>query len=229
MTHARSPMRALRAALFAAVCVTLAAVGHSSMSAHDIPTPALLGSFGVTGPLAWLAGGRRRGVWTIGAGLLGVQGALHLMFAGAMGHGSSGGPGHDHAAMDMPMSDAAAMPGSEPTSMPMPMSMPMADEASLLHSSLGMLAAHLLAALVCALWLARGERAFFQLLRALGALAFTPLRLLHAVVEPPAAPRQGPPPRRRQARPRTAELAHAVSRRGPPRQVRPRRYAPTVA
>ncbi|MDG4862168.1 hypothetical protein P8605_28905, partial [Streptomyces sp. T-3] len=196
MTHARSPMRTLRAALFAAVCVTLAAVGHSSMSAHDIPAPALLGAFGVTGLLAWLAGGRRRGVWTIGAGLLGVQGTLHLMFAGSQGHGSSGGSRHDHAAMDMPTSDAmsGAMPDSmsdaPPGAMPGAMPMSMTDGAPVLHSSLGMLAAHLLAALVCALWLARGERAFFQLLRALGALAFTPLRLLHAVVEPPAAPRQ---------------------------------------
>jgi hypothetical protein len=82
MTDARSPIRALRAALFAAVCVTVAAMGHSSVSAHGIPLSALLAAFGVTAAADWLAAGRRRGVPTIGTGLLAVQGALHLIFSG---------------------------------------------------------------------------------------------------------------------------------------------------
>lgn len=56
-----------------------------SASAHDIPFPALLAAFGVTAAAGWLAAGRRRGVPAFGAGLLAVQGALHLIFSGAGG------------------------------------------------------------------------------------------------------------------------------------------------
>ncbi|UYQ61742.1 hypothetical protein [Streptomyces peucetius] len=82
MTDARSPMRVLRAALFAAVAVTLAATGHSSLSPHHIPPAALIAALGATAAAGWLAAGRRRGARSIGAGLLTVQGALHLIFAG---------------------------------------------------------------------------------------------------------------------------------------------------
>ncbi|MER6616813.1 hypothetical protein [Streptomyces xantholiticus] len=93
MTDARSPMRALRAALFAAVAVILAAMGHSSLSAHHIPTGALTVALGVTAAVGWFAAGRRRGARAIGAGLLAVQGALHLIFAGG---GQSGAHHHGH-------------------------------------------------------------------------------------------------------------------------------------
>jgi hypothetical protein len=82
MTDARSPMRALRAALFAAVAVLLAATGHWSLSAHHIPPAALLAALGATAAAGWLAAGRERGTRSIGAGLLAVQGVLHLIFAG---------------------------------------------------------------------------------------------------------------------------------------------------
>lgn len=73
-------MRALRAALFAAVAVILAAMGHSSLSAHHIPSGALIVALGVTAAVGRFAAGRRRGVRAIGAGLLAVQGALHLIY-----------------------------------------------------------------------------------------------------------------------------------------------------
>ena len=82
MTDARSPMRALRAALFAAVAVVLAATGHWSLSAHHIPPAALVAALGATAAAGWLAAGRRRGALSIGAGLLAVQGVLHLILAG---------------------------------------------------------------------------------------------------------------------------------------------------
>ena len=47
-------------------------------------------------------------------------------------------------------------------------------------SSFGMLAAHLLAALLCGLWLAHGERAAFRILRAVAGWLAAPLRLLLA-------------------------------------------------
>lgn len=201
------------------------------MSAHEIPAESLYVAFAVTGGLAWLAGGRRRGAYAIAGGLAAVQTALHLIFStgqshaatagghgamaggamaggamdgGAMGHGSMGRTAMEHAPIDPAMETAATMAG---------------------HSTLGMLAAHLLAALVCGLWLAKGEAALFALARTVGALAFTPLRLLLAVVRVPEPPRPVRP------RPRTRRLhgvvlAHTLSRRGPPRLSVPRATAP---
>ncbi|MFD3725266.1 hypothetical protein [Streptomyces sp. NPDC058671] len=101
-----------------------------------------------------------------------------------------------------------------------------ADLGTATASGAGMLAVHLLAALLCGLWLARGEAAFFTLARAALAYAFTPLRLLSARVRVPDAPRRPVRGTRRAAhRPHTVVLAHALSRRGPPRLSLPRATA----
>ncbi|MFJ2178095.1 hypothetical protein ACIOHE_35025 [Streptomyces sp. NPDC087851] len=262
MTETGSPLRAVRAAAFAAVCVTLAAVGHaltsgasgasgeSGASGHEIPLTALLAAFAVTACAAWLAGGRRRGALSIGAGLLTVQGLLHLFFAGALsyglglatsrhaphagtgagtgtptgtgtgtGGGSASGMGVSaDVGMDM---GAATDPGSGPA--------PALGE--LLGASPAMLAAHVVAAAVCALWLAQGEAALFRLVHAVGALAFTPLRLLLTSAALPAAPRliRPRPGASRAHRFRGVVLAHTVSRRGPPARRAPRATAPGAA
>ncbi|RSS53037.1 hypothetical protein EF909_26285 [Streptomyces sp. WAC01280] len=224
MTDARSPLRALRAALFAVVCVTLAAVGHSSMSAHQLPTSGLLGAFAATAIAAWAAAGRRRGIPTIAGAMLVLQGALHLLFSMTGSHPSAQ-PASDATAMtDMthshPMAGMAGMAG-----------MTGAHDAGMsagagMDSDPGMLAVHLIAALLCGLWLAHGEAAFFTLAEAALAYAFTPLRLLFARVRVPDAPR-GPVrrPRGHAHRPHTVVLAHTVSRRGPPRPSVPRATA----
>ncbi|MFC8271275.1 hypothetical protein ACFUJR_01760 [Streptomyces sp. NPDC057271] len=220
MTDARSPVRALRAALFAAVCVTLAAVGHSSMSAHSIPPGSLYAAFAGTASLAWLAGGRRRGAFTIAGGLAAVQAGLHLILSAGERHGGA----VDHAATDpMATADHAAM-GHMATDPPTTSAMASVMEGATGHSTAGMLAVHTLAALVCGLWLARGEAALFALARTFGALAFTPLRLLLAVARVPELPHPVRP------RPRTRRLhgvvlAHTLSRRGPPRLSVPRATA----
>ncbi|MEE1755193.1 hypothetical protein [Streptomyces sp. SP18CS02] len=242
MTDPRSPIRTLRAALFAAVCVTLAAVGHSVMSAHDIPPGSLVAAFAVTGLLAWLGGARRRGAPVIGIGLLAVQGALHLAFG-------SGGAHHGHTGMTP---GPAAAPGTttgmapdasaaSPAMLPHPADpAAMADMAGMAGltadlpaahqglgaSSTGMLAAHLLAAAVCALWLARGEAAFFRLAAAVCALAFSPLRRLLLVVRLPDAPRPPRPSAPAVRRHHGVVLAHTLSRRGPPLCPVPRVMAP---
>ncbi|MGW5422929.1 hypothetical protein [Streptomyces sp. NPDC003943] len=222
MTHPRSPLRALRAALFAAVCVTLAAVGHSSMSAHSVPVSSLLTAFAVTTALAWAAAGRRRGPVALVPGLAAVQGVLHLIFGAGEAGGGAAAAGH-MAGMAGMTGTASAMP------MPMPMSMPVDGGASSgmgfgmgsgMGSGAGMLAAHALAALACGLWLARGEAALFALARTAGALALAPLRVALAAVRLLVPV----PPRPRPVRPRAPAcvlrgvlLAQAVSRRGPPR------------
>jgi hypothetical protein len=210
VTHARSPVRALRAAVFAALCVALAAAGHAHMSGHDIPPGALLAAFGVTAATAWWAAGRQCGPCTMGAGLLAVQGALHLIFAGAQ-PGAPASSAHRPGQLSHEQMHAGAGQGMSA----------MEDMAGAGghggHGSLGMLAVHLLAAVVCALWLARAEAAFFRLARAVDVRAFSPLRLLFTRVPLPEVPA---PPRPR-ARPGPSRfldvvLAHVLSRRGPP-------------
>ncbi|MER7624237.1 hypothetical protein [Streptomyces sp. NPDC126503] len=215
MTDVRSPLRALRAALFAVVCVALSAVGHSSMSAHPLPPLALLAAFAVTAGAAWAGAGRRRGPAAIAGALLVLQGALHLTFSAMGGHApvpaatpaTHGAHGHGHGHGGRTVTDVA---GAVP-------------EAA---AGSGMLAAHLLAALLCGLWLARGEAALFTVARAALASAFTPLRPPLAPVPVPDAPR-GPVRRtRRDARePHSVRLAHSLSRRGPPRPPAPRTTA----
>lgn len=200
--------------MFAAVCTALAAVGHSYMSGTDIPPLGLLGAFGVTGALAWLAAGRRRGPAGICAALLAVQGVLHLVFSGSQAAAPTAPApspmsGHHHMSdMDVDLGAGAASG--------------MAD-----HGGAGMIAAHVLAGLFCAAWLAWGEAAVFRLARTLGAAALHAARPLsralalvrERVAAPPAPPAPGRPYGRERQRPRRlrgAVHAHAVVRRGPP-------------
>ncbi|MFF0478690.1 hypothetical protein [Streptomyces sp. NPDC004284] len=186
------------------------------MSAHRLPATALLGAFAATAALAWAAAGRRRGAPAIAGAMLLLQGALHLLFSATGGHARephSGMPG---------MESMAGMPGMDAMdSMTMAAPTPMSS-----GSGAGMLAVHLLAALLCGLWLARGEAAFFTLARAALAYAFTPLRLLRALVPVAGTPRRPVRRARRNARrPHTVVLAHTLSRRGPPRLSVPRATA----
>ncbi len=83
-------------------------------------------------------------------------------------------------------------------------------------SPFGMLAAHVLAAVLAGLWLAYGEQAVFRLLRVLAAWFRTPLHLLFA---PAPVPRRPPVRVRRERRNsplRQLLLVHAITSRGPP-------------
>ncbi|MFJ7335663.1 hypothetical protein ACIQU3_22780 [Streptomyces sp. NPDC101110] len=212
--------RTIRAAVFAAVCVVLAALGHVMMSGDHVPLSTLLAGWAVTGVAGWCLAGRERGLRLVVTVAVAVQTALHSAFSfappapaasglgasdvphmshgmGSMSHGMrhdmSHGMGQD--AMASMSSHAGHLPGGD--------------------SSLGMLAAHLLAALLCGLWLGHGERAVFRLLHAVGSRLAAPLRLLAALIAPP------PPPvreRRRPShrRPHQLLLVHAITTRGPP-------------
>ncbi|MBW5481019.1 hypothetical protein [Streptomyces bambusae] len=97
------------------------------------------------------------------------------------------------------------------------------------HGGFGMVGVHLLAALFCAFWLARGESAVFRLARALRALG---VRVVGRVRIRVVAVRPAPPRVRRSRRyepPRAlrgAVHAHAVVRRGPPARATARATAP---
>lgn len=248
MSHSPAPMRAMRAALFAAVAVALGAAGHSYMSGTDLPVLSLLSAFGLTGGLAWLSAGRRRGPLSIAAALLAVQAVLHLVFSAspAGGRHRAGERGGAGAGMDTEMdmgtgADAVhgvhpldAMDGMGAMDGMAAMDGMTAMAAGHAHDGLGMIAAHLLAGLFCALWLAWGEAALFRLTAVLAAgalLAARPLSRVLALLRARGIPAP-PAPAFRSAgyrRPRTlrgAVHAHTAERRGPPARGRIRITAP---
>ncbi|MFF5189182.1 hypothetical protein ACFY30_36345 [Streptomyces sp. NPDC000345] len=180
--------RMLRAAVFAAVCVLLAALAHVPVSGH---TPAwwVVGAAAVgTGGAGWCLTGRERGAPLVTAVVVGAQAALHTAFslAPAAVPAAGGTAGMDHG-------------GPAPAGPP----------------SAGMLAAHLPAALLCGLWLAHGERAVFRVLRAVAEWLTAPLGRPGERTVPAPAPRAGA--RARAARSaRSLVLVHAITSRGPP-------------
>ncbi|MFG2236033.1 hypothetical protein ACGFNX_39615 [Streptomyces sp. NPDC048723] len=237
-------MRATRAAIFAAMCVALGAIGHSSMSGTDIPFFGLLGAFGVTCGFAWLAAGRRRGPVGITAAVLSVQGVLHLVFSGSTAAKPFADPGPLHGHHPLSAADAGTMAAEAPDladmahvagTAGMAGTTGMADMADMAgHGGAAMIAAHVLAGLLCAAWLARGEAAVFRLARVLATAALHAARplaralaLVRARVAAVPAPPVFPAPYERPRRLRGAVHAHAVVRRGPPgRAPLPRSTAP---
>jgi hypothetical protein len=213
-------LRAARAAVFAALCVLVGAVGHDAFSVGSLPLWSLL----VGGAAVFLAVApltrRERGLPTILALMAAVQIGLHELFTAAQ---------RSAAPMSMPM----AMPPrgefwcghTEPPGVIQAMhnvAMPTAGAPQ--HSMTGgMLLAHVAAALVAAWWLRRGEAAVWSLARTLrlGLALLAPLVLLALLV---AALVPWTPARRRAAvATRTPArvgpgrlLRFELARRGPP-------------
>ncbi|MFD3438872.1 hypothetical protein ACFWU3_15365 [Streptomyces sp. NPDC058685] len=83
-------------------------------------------------------------------------------------------------------------------------------------SPTGMLSAHLLASLLCGLWLAYGERAAFRVLRSLAGRLVAPLLLILRQPTPVQGTRLLVRRSRRGHTPRRLLLTHAITSRGPP-------------
>ncbi|WP_406165863.1 hypothetical protein [Streptomyces sp. NBC_00996] len=215
--------RTVRAAMFAAVCVLLAALGHVMMSGSPVAWWAMAGGALAAGGAGWCLAGRERGLLLIVSVVVIAQGALHSAFSlaqsassgsgsGSMGMGGLwiGSMGRDTGSMHMDSMDMAHMGhmGSDDMAH-------LGSDANGM-SSVGMFAAHLLAALLCGLWLAYGERAVFRILRAVTGRLAAPLRLLLALPTPPHRPcirrHRGSSDRA----PRRLLLVHAITSRGPP-------------
>ncbi|WSR53420.1 hypothetical protein OG279_38165 (plasmid) [Streptomyces sp. NBC_01201] len=252
--------RAARSALFAVVCVSLAALGHALMSEAPLPWWALgLCTAGV-GALAWLVAGRERGQATVVMLTVVAQAALHGAFTLVQTARAATGTADDSALATRwadallcgPHSDTAAAARAYDVAaragltdnMPLPRleggssaiaalghtahrahtagahaAQPAHDMSAMTGTaSWGMLAAHVVAALLCGLWLARGERAAFQLLRALADRFHLPLSLLDALRPLPSAPPASAVDRS-VTRPRSRLLVHALVTRGPPVEI----------
>jgi hypothetical protein len=190
----------LRAGVFAAACVLLAALGHVTMSGTPVPWWAMAAGAAATGVAGWLLAGRERGRTSIVVVVTAAQAVLHETFtqaqklasAPAVMPGAGGPTGTSTVDMgSMGSMDMGSMSG-----------MDMGSTAHAVHgmsggghmhgmagmsgaASVGMFAAHLLAAVLCGLWLAHGERAVFRVLRAAAAWLAAPLRLLLAASPAP--------------------------------------------
>ncbi len=229
--------RALRAAMFAALCVLLAATGHLLMSGAAVPWWALSVAFPGTAATAWALAGRERGLLAVTTAAVAVQAVLHAGFSLAQslvgpaaptgsgqmpamspmvrmsqptGAGVPHAPAHLHHAMHGTADAASAVTGATGGSLPDGV-----HEAAAM-SPFGMLAAHLLAAVVCGLWLAHGERAVFRVVRAVAGRFWTPLRLLLRTAVPVHRPSVRVRRRRHHRAPRRLFLVHAITSRGPP-------------
>ncbi|MEU9193234.1 hypothetical protein [Streptomyces hundungensis] len=274
--------RTIRAAMFAAVCVLLAAVGHVLMSGTSVPWWALTAGALATGVTGWCLAARERGVALVMSATVAAQLLLHSSFSLAQavvrpalpgeasfaqqwaqylvcgsssvdlpseaeavrivsdaGLGSrlaSAPPGMDHMSMSSmtslhPMSSAHMSAGSMAHDMaatnvtasvdPMTHAAHIGSMGSIGHdmagtSSISMLAAHLLAALLSGLWLAYGERAAFRILRVLAGWFVAPLRLVLVVPAPSHRPRTPSRRHRTAGVLRQLLLARAITSRGPP-------------
>ncbi|WP_210584106.1 hypothetical protein [Streptomyces sp. GESEQ-35] len=226
--------RTVRAAVFAAVCVVLAALGHVLMSGSQVPAWTLAAGAAGTGVAGWCLAGRERGLALVVAVAVIAQTALHKAFSYAQA-GTANGSTSMNSDMDMGSAHTGSMHMDAMDSMGVAhmdmshmdhMGQTASDSMSALSSltslsmggssSFGMLAAHLLAALLSGLWLAYGERAAFRILRAVAGWLAAPLRLLLALPAPPHRPRLVVRRRRSDRAPRLLLLVHAITSRGPP-------------
>ncbi|MGI5447096.1 hypothetical protein ACQEVM_15215 [Streptomyces sp. CA-243310] len=221
--------RALRAAMFAATCVLLAALGHVLMSDRAVPWWAMAAGFAGVGASAWVLAGHERGLFSVTSAAVAVQGALHYGFSlaqagtaaggglthppGAMSHGAVMVHAGHHMAGAVPSGAATAMNGAAGGPAPGGTA-GMAD-----ISSTGMLSAHLLAALLCGLWLAYGEQGAFRVLRAVVGRIRVPLGLLFHLPPPAHRPRVRIRRDHRSRPLRGLLLVHAITSRGPPQGI----------
>ncbi|MEV5533922.1 hypothetical protein [Streptomyces prunicolor] len=197
--------------MFAAVCVVLAALGHVLMSGRHVPGWALAAGLAATGVAGWSLAGRERGLPLIVTLVVATQAALHSAFS--LAQPATGTTAGRSATMDMGSADMGSMHVSATDSMDMGHVSATTTSGT---SSPGMLTAHLLAALLCGLWLAHGERAAFRVLRSVAGRLAAPLRLLLALPVPPHRPRFRPRRPRSDRAPRLLLLVHAITSRGPP-------------
>ncbi|MFH9982391.1 hypothetical protein ACH4ND_24745 [Streptomyces sp. NPDC017179] len=226
--------RTMRAAVFAAVCVLLATLGHVLMSGTAVPWWALATAAAVTGGTAWCLAGRERGPLLVSSVVVAAQTALHVWFSYVqelsapprlsmpMRGMSADTPSMDHMA-SMAHVGHAMIPMAHGGSSTGPMgamgamdSMTGTGHTMDGMSSTGMLAAHLLAALLCGLWLAYGERAAFRILRAVAGWLAASLRLPLALPAPPHRPCTVARRSRAARTPRRLLLVYAITSRGPP-------------
>lgn len=220
MDVSRTQLRAVRAALFTALVVTLSAGSHVLLSRTPLPASVAAGIAAVVFTLAYATAGRERGFWGIAALLVPLELAADTVFTTGQQvcYGPAGGPvaGSLHSVgFDL------LCGGGLGTQLPGVVS-PEGTGSALLNSPNPalpwvLLALHVSIGLLAAAWLRRGESALAGLVLTATASAFRPLLVAFAVAgtvrgAQPRGPRPCGPPRST----RTHLLVNSVGRRGPP-------------
>ncbi|MDX2677777.1 hypothetical protein [Streptomyces soliscabiei] len=217
-------LRAVRAALFTALVVTLSTASHVLLSRAPLPLNTVAAVTAAVFVLAYALAGRECGFGRIAALLIPLELAADTVFTTGQHvcYGRAGGP------VAGPLAsvgwDVLCGNGT-------PVGSPLAQVTGTDTDRLGgllahadpatawlLLAAHVTVGLIAAAWLRRGERALAQLLRAATATTFRPLLLAVAAVTVRRAPaaRRLPRPTRRATTVRERILVHSLGRRGPP-------------
>ncbi|MBN0043921.1 hypothetical protein JS756_07310 [Streptomyces actuosus] len=220
-----TPLRALRAALFTALVVTLSTASHVLLSRSPLPANTVAAVAAAVFALAYAMAGRERGFGRIAALLIPLELAADTIFTTGQHvcYGAAGGPlagplrsvGWDVLCGDGTRvgTPLAQLTGAD------------TDRATVFFSHADpvaawlLLGAHVAVGLIAAAWLRKGERALAQLLRTAAATTFRPLLFaVAAVTVRPARTLSARLPRsaHRPRTPRTRHLAHTQARRGPP-------------
>ncbi|MFH8486263.1 hypothetical protein [Streptomyces longisporoflavus] len=214
--------RAVRAALFTALVVTLSAASHVLLSRAPLPLPTVAVIAAAVFVIAYALAGRERGYGRIAALLIPLELAADTVFTAGQHvcYGQAGGPvagplrsvGFDvlcgGGSVGTPLARMTGGDGHRAAAL-------LAEAEP--NSAWLLLGAHIGVGLLAAFWLRRGEHALAQLLRAVAASTFRPLLVAVAAVSSRPRPlRRGLRPARRVRSARTRLLVHFVGRRGPP-------------
>ncbi|MCW7946418.1 membrane protein [Streptomyces hygroscopicus] len=218
-------LRAVRAALFTAVVVTLSTASHVLLSEVPLPMGTVAAIGAAVFVVAYALAGRERGFGKIAALLVPLELTADTVFTTGQQacYGRAGGPvtgplrsvGLDvlcsGGSVGTPLTRVTGTGADRITAL-----LEHADPAT----AWLLLAAHVSVGLLAAAWLRRGERALAQLLRAVAASTFRPLLIAVAAVAVRLAPvRRARRPLHRVVIVRTRLFVHSLGRRGPPRSV----------
>ncbi|MFE9095155.1 hypothetical protein [Streptomyces sp. NPDC007264] len=218
-------LRAVRAALFTAMVVTLSTASHVLLSEVPLPMGTVAAIAATVFAVAYALAGRERGFGKIAALLVPLELTADTVFTTGQHacYGKAGGP------VTGPLRsvglDVLCSGGSVGTPLSRVTGTGTDRVAALLAhadpaSAWLLLAAHVGVGLLAAAWLRRGERALGQLLGAVVATTFRPLLIAVAAVTGRLAPvRRAPRPVRHVTTTRTRLFVHSLGRRGPPRSA----------
>ncbi|MEV7788038.1 hypothetical protein AB0O72_22010 [Streptomyces sp. NPDC088106] len=223
-------LRAVRAALFTAVVVTLSTASHVLLSGAPLPLNTVAAVVAAVFLLAYALAGRERSFGRIAALLIPLELAADTVFTTGQHvcYGRMGGPVAGplrSVGFDVLCGDGTSV--GAPLARVTGHGAEGGDRLAALLSQADpatawmLLGAHIGVGLFAAAWLRRGERALAQVLSAVAATASTavrPLLLAVSAVTVRRAPAVLRPvrPVRRAAVARTLLLAHSLGRRGPP-------------
>ncbi|MEU0741785.1 hypothetical protein [Streptomyces sp. NPDC006134] len=226
-----TPLRAVRAALFTALVVTLSTASHVLLSQVPLPLNTVAAIAAAVFVPAYALAGRERSFGRIAALLIPLELAADTVFTTGqhLCYGAAGGP------VTGPLRSVGlhVLCGTGTgvgTGLTAPLTRVTGADTDRLAAALAhagpatpwlLLGAHIGVGLLAAAWLRRGERALAQLLRAVAATTFRPLLLAVAAVTVRRAPavRRPARPARRTAAARDRILIHSLGRRGPPRSA----------